>query len=591
MAEKVLWLSSKKWKYPIRYESSDLPSPEFHYFNISEINSNWHAILSCPEEWSHAIVVLTEPLLLLMSNDTERKKTLYNLFEILTTKKIEHSIIMMSNTYNGNIEIFNTGYYSKYIYDKLYKIHRDAFFRAINNVGFWNTGTLLYRDFITDYLVALVSQLHDHQYYDYAGRIADKAGNFFDTQEKALIHFPSSQLIIVDHEETMQTDIKNSRLGSEYNQRRGFWERRLSSSGSMERELDALIDWDEIGNYLFVYGRHRDSFQSKKLLENTLDDKVFQSLISCLGLDLSNQDKESQSNSCVQVVQELKKWEGLHIFPIDGTDDMFSYLDDYLGSSRFIVFSKYVLHDSAQADTFDRLMILFEKYVVVHQKINLKFDRSRTSQGTFYVVKSFNPQIHKADFSTLEDQFYSFLDNIQHPSDIQTIAKEYNIPSDKAESIIQTYLTETTRLLKDANDHMAKSLNDYRDKLIQDYGNSSTEVQEQVGIIKHAIIPGDVHQFGLLQTSNPVIASFFRGSSPNKTIKEIERIIDQYEEPTNRSKLHEAVLILNDTELEKDARRKAERKVKKRLDYMKKYLSTYERGIIDEWLANVKIDM
>ena len=581
MAEKVLWLSPIKWKYPPKYESSDLPTPEFHYFNISKIKSDWNALLSCPEDWSHVVIVMTEPLLLLM-NDPENKKAIYDLLNILVTQNIKHSIIMLSGSFQENIEIFQEEYYPKYIYYKLYNIHRDAFFRAINNADFWNANELIYSDFITDYLVILVSQLHDQQYFEYASRIAEGAGPFFDDQEKALIRFPSSQLIIVD-EDIAQKEIIVPGLTVEYNRRRGVWERRFPSAGTVKRNIDALFDWQEIEAYLSVYGTNRTSFQSKKMLEKTLDDKVFQSLLHCLNLDISDSDKEEYQNVVIQNIRELKSWNGLNIISVDGKEDMLSYLNDYVGPSRFIVFSKYVLHDSIQADAIDKLMILFEKYVVVYQKQDLKFNRTRTSQGTFYVVKDYNPSSNKMNYSVLEKQFSDLWDEIDDPLvDIDTIAKNYHFPLRKARSIIQSFQTEKLRLNKDITKLYLTSINEsYKPQ--KKAKNGSQETDQKPVIDKLDLVP----QLNQVQLDNPIIASLIRGVPSNKILQEIDRIIEQYEDPAKKVALHDAVNIASDPELDLESRKANGQKARRGLNNLKQYLGDYEKSVIDEWFKSL----
>lgn len=556
----VFWFSSQNWRNRIDIHQTEASqSPEFLFYQITDYRHNWENIFMNPNDWVHAAAVITEPVLLMM-NDPEYKESLFRLFRTFVRNTIEHSVLMQNDTYDGILHIFSTNYYTKYLYRKLYDLHQSAFYQTFRCVSFNKSGNLSFQEFMSYYLVILVSQFHDHGYMSYAMDIMERTQAFFDAQEKELISSPISRLAYnyksdpaMEGEKILLNRIRDYDLPYEH----------LTAVDSDARGWKDLRDWKDVKEYLSRYGNNRDTSESRKKLLQTLDDKLFHTLLSLFGLEISGDGKFSYMVKTQKIVQEIKTIEGLNVVPYDSDADFQSYVDSYLGESRHIVFHNYILHDKLYADELDRFLSMFQEYMAKIRKIDIKFEKEQTERGTLYTIKSYSPELVRNNFSGYAEDFYQLMDDIFQQSDDQigAIISKYHLPPENAEALIQKYKRELNRIMIDAKYNCLSKISTFYRNLEEEANNESTVIRNARALELQADLPSFVFHPSL--PGNDEAFRDFMNGDPNydKANKTVEEIIKKYADSGRKEELLNALNTVSDPGLSDDVRKKEKQKL------------------------------
>lgn len=555
----VFWFSSQNWRKKNDIHGTDhTQSPDYEFHQITDYHHDWENLFLHQEIWLHAVVVITEPVLLMM-NDPEYKKSLFCLFRTLASYKIEHSVLVQYDIYNGTLNHF-PNYYFKYLYRKMYDLHQKAFYQTFRCVNFQKSGNLLFHDFMSYYLVILVSQFHDHGYMNYAIDIMDRVQGFFDEHEKERIGSPSSRLVydfISDPtEEDEKVLLKRIR---DYD----LPYKMQNACDSDSRVLGDLKDWKEVEDYLFRYGKNRKTNESQKRLQQTLDDKLFYTLLRLFGLEISGEALFPYIRDMKTFMQEIKDIEGLNVVPYESEEDFQSYVDSYLGESRHIIFQNYILHDKLYADEFDKFLTMFQEYMAKIRKIDIKFEKEQTERGTLYTIKSYSPELVRKDFSDYTEDFHRLLDDIYKQSDdhIETIISKYHLPLESAEALIQKYKRELNRIMIDAKYSCLSKISTFYRNLEEEANNESTVIRNEKFLELQAAMPSNVFHPTLPQIDK-ALQEFMNGEPKfDKAYKKVEETINKYADSTQKEELLYALNVSFDSGLNNEARENAKQKL------------------------------
>ena len=443
--DNIWWFASRNWIYNKDYKLL----PEEKEPNVIALTSPIESWEEYGEEHpDYIVLIITEPILLLMLDEEYNNAVEEKIFSRFTSRN--HSVLLDSSVYSGNFNIFKKTYYIRYLYRTLHEAHQRAHYATVKCYEYEHTGTLFFGYYLTHYVKCLAEILKKTNREDIIDLILRSTGNLFTDEEKEAI----LKRKIIDSQEE---DVLDPYAIPDEDESYASTEEQLIEDDSthdesvyVEKNKRITLEpcWDNIFNYLNRYGQKYLDSQSRKRVASTLGEKTFHALIECLGLMPLDEEIKEYSHRMRQIVSDLRSRSDFNVVPYFSEKDLYSYLEDCIGNGSNIVYNHYVLRSQLLADELDRLLSLFEEFLTVVRGFRVKFEKETSTDGIIYTIRSNSPELTRDNCVDIIKEFTDLVIAVSEgKADIDKLIDEYNLPFDKAESIIRKYSFEYKKLI------------------------------------------------------------------------------------------------------------------------------------------------
>lgn len=550
----ILWLGSEKWLYSNTYGYDLKPIHNIINISLTAPRDDWAVCseLLIQGYICYVVLVITEPILLQMMNK-EYGEAVGNLISEILRLDIAHSVLMDKDLYSGTCNIFNGTLYNRYLYFDLFKAHQTAHYSALENLRFKKSGNVDFDKYFFRYKDYVVLQMRAKGLL----RETDTFLNYLELHSEAV---QEENPVESYDRESITVSQKHPEILSRFKDVSGYWKD---------------VRW-----YLNRYGKNRFTMESRRTLERKSDEMVFHALINTLGIEPNEEEKTKICHQMREIITTWKHNKRINIVAYSGSEDMFTYLDDYIGEGRHIVFNRYILHDRLFADEMDQFITMFQEYISSIRKIDIRFEKQLSAKGIVYAITSRSPRLVRENFMDYIGDFEKLLSDICEKNessgyvedlDIKRLVEKYNIPKNKADNLIRRYSVKMARMRVDIKyDYQERKLKILR-ALEENLLHEDKEILDQYlnednlsvpSIVLNFDMTGDMFISGNSKEADIIVNNYIQGDYNYGVEDEtILALIKSHEE--GNKELVNALNTLKDPDMDKSMREKAEGKLRR----------------------------
>ena len=549
--------------------------------NLTSSPSNWDSIIRLikvnGDDYDFIALSLNETVLLIAQCEAYRKK-FYKIVDLLKDKR--HVIFVYEDNLFGKFNIFNTDYYSKYLFYDDFFTNREHF----KDLTEWYSqdSASLREDIARTYLFNTIipalcfaeeeeweriycnyirnSRSYDFEIYDATSmgltkkdkeinqRVAE-LGAFFSRLRETMFFSPSEQF---------EFDLLD-RQGKMHFVQEKFAALRKEYTALINENIDLIepIEKQILNSELCDPRTDREQWEKREwtLFRIYLKEKRYE------------EDKEIALaiERMRELITHLFEQE-LNVYSFKYSNDIVLNLRDFLDNEESgIVFRSYILKDQIYAHELDKLLSLFQEYITKIRGVDVAFELRKTDIGTVYVIHSKDKSVVKDNFQRYVDEFGIFLQ--QCDADIDEVRKtmrELNYSAEEVELYLSRFRTEAHRIQLDLR-------HEYQLKMLKLRQSIETDIALQKEQSDYGLqtlpdvspaIPGVlVNSLTIVAKDSAKAQIVFGNPQYNDTDKRLLEYISQLS--SDKDSLETELRILKDNALSKNEKRGAFKKLMK----------------------------
>ena len=403
--------------------------------NLTSSPGNWEIVIenlrNPDNEYDKIILQITESVLLIA------RKGIYNelFWKIVDlVQNYEHLVILYEDNIFDKFNIFNKGFYKKYLYYEYLRTDKKKYDFLIHEheMNLAILGQEAREDFFNKYIVKYAAIADEEEWENYY------EGCFFSDEQISILQQKRDEFHHFQNGEVNSTIVKGENIEDD-----GKWEYLCANADSGDTE-EEFIDAEDTKENIRKMVNGLYSFTYEHNYQMKLNEEI--------------QTAKKQMSEIVSVLRQ----KGLNIVTYKLSTDLIYTLKDFLKSEDDnIIFQRYFLRAQLYADEMEKFLCLFEDYILHVKEIQIKVEHFRTAEGIVFTIRSGDEKIAKDNFNNTVQNFAQFLSICEYDINMakKLLRRENNrIDDNELNDIVSKYSIEARRLRLDIKHEYEKRM-------------------------------------------------------------------------------------------------------------------------------------
>lgn len=447
--------------------------------NLTSSPRNWEIVIENlmdnHNEYDKIILQITESVLLIA------RRGIYNelFWKIVDlVQDYQHIVILYEDNMFDKFNIFNKGFYKKYLYYEYWRTDKKKYEFLIkeHETNLESLGQEAREDFFNKYIVKYAAIAEDQEWEDYYGRFRYNDEMFSDEQI-SLLQEKRDEFHHFQNGDANSTIVKRESIEDEEK-----WEY-LYKNVEINDTDDEFIDAEDQKENIKKMVEDPYSYTYEHYYQMKLDDEI-------------QTAKEQMS----EIVSDLRQ-KGLNIATYKMSTDLIYTLKDFLKSADDnIIFQRYFLRTQIYADEMEKFLCLFEDYILHVKEIQIKIEHFRTAEGIIFTIRSGDEKIGKDNFNNSVQSFAQFLNICEYDINMakNLLQRENNkIDDNELNDIVSKYSKEARRLKLDIKHEYEKRMLNVKQRFENDIllQRENSQIDEMINGETVSVLPVLIQQY------------------------------------------------------------------------------------------------
>ena len=482
--------------------------------NLTSSPQNWDSIISLLKKknrFSCVFLSLSESVLLISQCKAYTEK-FYEIIKLL--ENFPHLVLIYKDNLFGKYNIFNTSYYSKYLFYDDFFANRETFnelearYTQYSNIvresiiEHYFFGTIIPASFFAeedewekiksqhgiwfacDHVVqGLYKQLSFYDNKKYA-EIADTLEYLYKSNnlERFVDKFRSEMLLTAEERScflSLPIEKKYEFIESRFSQKKAQYEEKGY------RERDSIGEEEVEAIYMLITS---ESFNKSVCNVGNWEEREWELFKKYLSQKRYCEDQKI-AEACAamnEIVSNINSGK-INLWSYKYSNEIVVKIREFFENENSnVVFRSYILKDRIWANELDSFLNLFQEYITRIRGVNISFEQRRTDIGTIYVIQSTDKSVVKSEFPQYVAEFDMFLtDCDQDIEKARETLRNYCKSPIEVEQYIAKFQIRARRLKTDIRQEYERKMLLLRHEL----ENAALEAQGTENIIPTFTVP------------------------------------------------------------------------------------------------------